>query len=95
MICTEFVKIASKSYTYVKIEMSEAPLVLLRGEKGFVMCGYLNLEAAEKLNDIAVRVTGVKDLESLLNAKVAGITTGAKGLGIKEGDKISDIIYLL
>jgi uncharacterized protein YunC (DUF1805 family) len=95
MIYTEFVKIASKSYTYVKIEMMGAPLVLLKGEKGFVMCGYLNLEAAEKLNDIAVRVTGVKDLESLLNAKVVGVTTGGKGLGIKEGDKVSNILYLL
>ena len=80
MIYTEFVQIASRSYTYLKIEMGTAPLVLLKGEKGFVMCGYLNLEAAEKLNDIAVRVTGVKDLESLLNAKVAGVTSGAKTL---------------
>ena len=95
MIYTEFVQIASRSYTYLKIEMGTAPLVLLKGEKGFVMCGYLNLEAAEKLNDIAVRVTGVKDLESLLNAKVAGVTSGAKTLGIKEGDKVSNIVYRL
>ena len=95
MIYTEFVKIASRSYTYLKVEMGTAPLVLLKGEKGFVMCGYLNLEAAEKLNDIAVRVTGVKDLESLLNAKVAGVTSGAKALGIKEGDKVSNIVYRL
>ena len=95
MIYTEFVKIASRSYTYLKVEMGTAPLVLLKGEKGFVMCGYLNLEAAEKLNDIAVRVTGVKDLESLLNAKVAGVTSGAKTLGIKEGDKVSNIVYRL
>ena len=95
MIYTEFVKIASRSYTYLKVEMGTAPLVLLKGEKGFVMCGYLNLEAAEKLNDIAVRVTGVKDLESLLNAKVAGVTSGAKTLGIKEGDRVSNIVYRL
>ncbi len=95
MIYTEHVKIGSKSYTYLKVEMGAAPLVMLKGEKGFVMCGYLNLEAAEKLKDIAVRVTGIKDLESLLNAKVAGRTTGAKGLGIKEGDRVSDIVYML
>ncbi len=95
MICTETVKIGSRMYSYVKVDMGAAPLVLLKGERGFAMCGYLSLEAAEKLGDIAVRATGVKDLATLLNAKVAGVTSGARNAGIREGDKVSDIVYKL
>lgn len=95
MLCTENIKIESRDYEYLKLDMYGAPLVMLKGKTGYVMCGYLNIDAAEKLKDTAVRVTGVKDLESILKAKVASLTTGAKSLGIKEGDIVSDIIYKL
>ncbi|MFH1775025.1 MAG: DUF1805 domain-containing protein [Methanobacteriota archaeon] len=32
---------------------------MIKAEKGFVMCGYLNISAANALGDAAVRVTGV------------------------------------
>lgn len=95
MISTEVLKIAGKEYSFLKVDMKSAPLILLKGEVGYVMCGYLNLEVAEKLGDNAVRVTGVKDLPSLLGAAASGLTTGAKELGIKEGDRVSDILHKL
>ena len=75
--------------------MGKAPLLVLKGKRGFVMCGYLNLEASEKLGDAAVRVTGVSDLDTMLNSRVAGVTQRASELGITEGQKVSDIISLL
>ena len=75
--------------------MGKAPLVVLKGETGYVMCGYMNMEAAEKLGDTGVRVTGVNDLKTVLDAKVLQRTTKAAELGIKEGDKVSGILKLL
>lgn len=81
-----------KVFQFMKMPMQKAPLLVLKGEKGYVMCGYLNLEAAEKLGDVAVRVTGVNTLEDVLSKEVAGVTTGAKAAGINPGDKVKDVL---
>jgi uncharacterized protein YunC (DUF1805 family) len=69
----------------IKIEMKTAPLLLIKTTKGFVMCGYLNIEAAEKMGDTAAKVSGVKTFEDVLNAKVNALTSKAKEMGVKEG----------
>ncbi len=84
-----------RTYTFLKVEMGKAPFLLLKGEKGYVMCGYMNLEAATKLGDLGVRVSGVSDLDTLLASSVAGCTPAASEAGIKEGQKVSDIIHLI
>ena len=84
-----------KSFEFIRIPFEKAPLVMIRGKVGFVMCGYLNIETAEKLGDLAVRVTGVNDLKSLLDAKVAQLTSRARSSGIKEGDTVSSILHLI
>jgi uncharacterized protein YunC (DUF1805 family) len=91
----ETVNIRGKEYEFFSYSMGTAPLLILRGSRGYVMCGYLNLEAAEKLGDTAVRATGVKDLETLLKANVAGVTGKARSIGISEGQKVDDIVSLL
>lgn len=91
----ETVDIKGKDYEFFSYFVGSAPLLILRGTKGYVMCGYLNLEVAEKLGDTAVRASGVRDLETLLNANVAGATSKARSLGIKEGQKVSEIVSLL
>ena len=91
----ETVKIGGNDYEFFSYALGNAPLLILKGTNGYVMCGYLNLEAAEKLGDTAVRASGVKDLETLLGASVAGATGKAKLLGIKEGQKVSEIISKL
>ncbi|WP_393970952.1 DUF1805 domain-containing protein [Oxyplasma meridianum] len=84
-----------KVFQFVKVPMQKAPLLLLKGDRGYVMCGYLNLEAAEKLGDIAVRVTGVNTLEDLLGKEIAGVTTRAREAGINTGDRVKDILEKL
>lgn len=69
----------------VGVELYTAPLLLIKGKKGFLMCGYLNIKAAEKLGDAAARVTGVGTFEEMLKAEVVEVTEKARGLGIKEG----------
>lgn len=81
-----------KVFQFMKMPMQKAALLVLKGEKGYIMCGYLNLEAAEKLGDAAVRVTGVNTLEDVLSKEVAGVTSRAKEMGINPGDKVKDIL---
>lgn len=69
----------------VKVALPNANLILVKAAKGYLMCGYLNLDAAEKLGDVACVVTGVKEIEDALNARVVKLTCGARKLGVKEG----------
>ena len=69
----------------VKVELPKAPLVMIRASKGFAMCGYLNMESVNKTGEVAVRVTGVKSFDDVLNAKVVNISDEARKLGISEG----------
>ncbi len=50
--------------------------------KGYVMCGYLDINTAEKLNDVACVVSGVKTVEELLSKPVVKLTSQAQKLGI-------------
>ena len=69
----------------LKLDMEHAPLLVIRAGKGFVMCGYLNMEMANKLGDFSVRVTGVRSFEDGLNAKAIDVSEAAKKLGITVG----------
>jgi uncharacterized protein YunC (DUF1805 family) len=51
------------------------------------MCGFLNMEAAERLGVTAAMVSGVKTFEDVLNAQIKAMTTKAKGFGIEVGMK--------
>lgn len=79
----------------VKIDMGNANLLLIKADKGFIMCGYLDIETAERLNDAACIVKGVENFDDMLNAKIAKVTTKAKELGIKEGMSGKDALKIL
>jgi uncharacterized protein YunC (DUF1805 family) len=69
-------------------------LILLRGRRGYVMCGYLNLKAAEKLKDRAVRITGVSGIKEALDTKVHSCTSEARKLGIRKGQPIREVLNI-
>ena len=69
----------------LKVRMPNANLLLILGEKGYVMCGYLNLEAADRMGDAAAIVSGVSTFSDVLKAEVKSCTKKAMELGVKEG----------
>jgi len=71
--------------TGIQIDAGNAPLLILIANKGFIMCGYLNIEVSEKLGDAACVVRGVRSFEDVLNAKIVALTSKAKEFGITEG----------
>lgn len=78
----ESINLGNSSAIGLKMDMEHAPLLVIKAKKGFVMCGYLNMEVANKLGDAAVRVTGVKSFDDVLNAKAVDVSEAAKKLGI-------------
>jgi len=85
MMETREISVEGKKVVGVRVALHPAPLVLLVASKGYVMCGYLNLDTAEKLGQAAAMVTGVKTIEDALNAKIVKLTSKAAALGVKEG----------
>lgn len=79
------VSVGKKQAQGVEIQLGKASLVMVVGSKGYLMCGYLNLETAEKLGDCAAIITGVKTIEDLLKAPVVSLTSRAKKAGIRKG----------
>lgn len=71
------------------------PLILIKGDKGFVMCGYLNIDVAEKLNAAAAVVSGVNSFDDVLNADIKAATKKAIELGVSPGRKVKDVIAYL
>lgn len=59
-------------------------MIVVECAKGYLMCGYLNLDAAEKFGDAAVLVGGA-DFEAVLANPIKGLTSAAKEAGVKEG----------
>jgi uncharacterized protein YunC (DUF1805 family) len=78
-----------------RIDLDNAPLILVKAKRGYVMCGYLNINAANKLGDIAGRVTGVKSFEDVLNAEILEISDNAKKVGLTVGINGRDFLNKL
>jgi uncharacterized protein YunC (DUF1805 family) len=82
------VKVDGRNCQGLRVDLPESPpLVLIIAERGFVMCGFLNIETAERLGIVAAMVSGVKTFEDMLNAQVKAITSKAKSLGVEPGMK--------
>ncbi|MFH1180047.1 MAG: DUF1805 domain-containing protein [Candidatus Bathyarchaeota archaeon] len=82
-----------KSFQGVKSTMPGGPpLILIKGEKGFVMCGYLSAEVAERVGLAAAIVSGVKSFEDVLNAEIKVATSKAKELGVQPGMIVKEVI---
>jgi uncharacterized protein YunC (DUF1805 family) len=59
------------------------------------MCGFLNVDAAERLNVTAAMVSGVKTFEDMLKAEIKAATSKAKMRGVKVGMKGEEALRLL
>jgi len=85
-----------KSFQGLKANLPGGPpLLLVKGDKGFVMCGFLNQEAAERVGVAAAIVSGVSSFEDVFNAKIKAVTSKAKELGVEPGMIVKEVISRL
>jgi uncharacterized protein YunC (DUF1805 family) len=71
--------------TGVLIKLQNQSLIIINSLNGYLMCGYLDMDVANKFGDIAAKVTGVNTIEEALNAKIVELSDNAKKLGLKTG----------
>jgi uncharacterized protein YunC (DUF1805 family) len=96
VISVTTIKVADKNCMGLRTDLPNSPpLLLITAEKGFVMCGFLNVEAAERLCVTAAVVSAVQTFEDVLNGQVKAVTSKAKELGIEIGMKGSDALKLM
>jgi uncharacterized protein YunC (DUF1805 family) len=89
------IQIGDRAVEALAFSLTGKNLIVLRGSRGYIMCGYLDLEAAEKFNDAAVKITGVATIDDALKANVASCTKAAKALGIREGQAVQDVLRII
>lgn len=86
MINVQSLKVDDKTCLGLKVELPDSPPLLLAiAEKGFIMCGFLNIDTAEKLGVAAAIVSGVESFEDVLATQIKAATSKAKTLGINAG----------
>jgi len=97
MICVELLNLGgNKTVTGLKVELPDSPpLLAMIAKDGFIMCGFLNIEAAEKLNVTAAVVSGVRAFEDVLKAEIKAVTSKAKSKGVTVGMKGEEALKLL
>jgi uncharacterized protein YunC (DUF1805 family) len=95
MIKIDVIESNGKELLGIKIELPNAPLLLLLYKDVVFGCGYINAEVMEKLGNPACIVTGVKTFEDVLNAEIKEVTTKASEKGAKVGMKVYEFLDLL
>ena len=95
MINVTQLRIDGKAAVGLKVDLPDSPpLLMVIGETGFVMCGFLNVEAAEKIDVAAAMVSGVKTFDDVLEAEVKAATSRAQAKGAKPGMKGKEALKL-
>jgi uncharacterized protein YunC (DUF1805 family) len=82
---TKDIPLGPKSAVGYQIDLPGAPLLVAQGDKGFVMCGYLDVTVANKFGTAAAVVRGVKTVDELMEKSVTDISVAAALLGVKIG----------
>lgn len=89
------IKVNNKYVEAICVKLQSKNFVLLRGLKGYIMCGYLNMSLAARVNDVAVKITGVSSIEEALKAKAFSVSPAAGKLGIYKGKPVKEILPII
>ncbi len=67
------------------IALPKSTLLLIRGRRGVLGCGYFRVETADRTGDALAVVTGVKSCAEMLTAEVRQVSAAAAALGVRPG----------
>jgi uncharacterized protein YunC (DUF1805 family) len=79
----------------LELKLLDKKLIVLRGNRGYIMCGYLNLRVAAKFKDSAAKVVGVSSIQEALKASIHSCTYAAKKSGIYKGQPVKDALAIM
>lgn len=89
------IKVGRKFLETLVFSLGKKNLIVIKGRKGYIMCGYLNLKVAQQFNEAAIKIAGVSNIKEALKTEVSSLTSQAKKLGIYKGQPIKDVIKII
>ncbi|MDD5070239.1 MAG: DUF1805 domain-containing protein [Candidatus Omnitrophica bacterium] len=89
------IAVGDKTVKAYCIPLQSKNFILIKGGKGYIMCGYLNILAAEVFSDAAIMIKGVSTIDQALDATVHSLTVSAARLGIKKGQSVRTVLKLI
>ena len=95
MLVSKRIKVGKKQILAVLVKLVSKNLILLKGKRGYIMCGYLSMVAANKFGDVAVKITGVATIKQALDSRAVSISVAAKKIGIKRKQSVKDILKII
>ncbi len=84
-----------KQFTAYSIPTNNTFVLIIGAENGFLGCGYINVDVADRVGDVCAIVTGVKTPDDMLDAKVVAFSAAAGKLGVKEGMTGKEALLLM
>jgi uncharacterized protein YunC (DUF1805 family) len=85
MLKMEKIMIEGHGFDGFQVSTEKANILMIKASNGFLGCGYFNVETANKLQEKVGIVTGVKNFDDMLKAKIIACSEAAKEVGICEG----------
>ena len=95
MLESKKIKVGKLSVQAVSMKLLDKSLIVIRGSKGYIMCGYLNLSVANKFGEVAIKITGVSSISDALKSKVCSASYRAKKLGIRKNQEIKNVLKII
>ena len=95
MIEHKILKVGSKTAEAIRFKIGAKNLIVIKGRRGYVMCGYLDLRTADKFNEAAVIVSGVSTISDMIKGRVFNLSSEAKKLGIYKNQPIRDVLEII
>jgi len=91
----KILKVGSKTVEAICFKIGAKNLIAIRGRRGYVMCGYLDIKTADKFNEAAVIVSGVSTISGMIKGRVFNLSFEAKKLGIYKNQPIRDVLKII
>jgi len=82
----------AKSIEALSVRLLSKNFILLRAKRGYIMCGYLNLNQAARFGDAAAKVSGVSTIEEALCSRIHSVTAEARKMGLFRGQTVRDAL---
>ncbi|WP_158737826.1 YunC family protein [Alteribacillus sp. YIM 98480] len=99
MMKMEPVILHDQFYTSMIVELPDTTLLIVSGEKGYIMCGALDIDVLNskwpKRKIAAGRALGVRTIAELLEAPMESVTKAAEALGVKAGMTGKEALYFM
>ncbi|WP_240374485.1 YunC family protein [Bacillus piscicola] len=89
MVTVSPLSLDGQLFTATTVELPETTLLIVSGEKGYIMCGALDIEVLNgkypKRKIAAGRALGVRTIDQLVEAPLQSVSKAAEELGVKAG----------